>query len=67
MEQIKIGDRVRCDLDGLEYTVEDIQDRNVLEKKDPKVLPILIGNGLILKHETGSKIYVYEWEVEKLA
>lgn len=60
---IKTGDTVKSDLDGLMYKVLQIGTRNEL-------MPLKgvnqIGNAVILVDDQGKKQLVYEWEIEKL-
>lgn len=61
MNQIKIGDKVTCDLDGRRYVVIDIRDRNEVEKTNNT----LLGHVLLLDDGYGNTVHVYGWEVTK--
>lgn len=61
---IKIGDKVKSDLDGLEYTVVKFGSRNELM---PLPGVYLLGNCMIAERPNGLKIYLLEQDVTPIS
>lgn len=63
MDEFKVGERVTCDLDGMDYNIVQIGSRNDLE---PLEGVKLVGDCIVLENDYGKRIVVYAWEVTKL-